>query len=292
MELDYALDTTESRIAHINTLNLSHYTPYQLEIIANYLLYFTKQKSPTPKTPSTKTTELSEPINVSTSRYTNPKPEIDWNCPHLQPLYQAREIITQLEQAEITLNGKTKYAYFLRHWRIELSMDSTHINNAYHSTLPPAKDYIPHSPIEVEDTIDFTNSFHIKQLILHYSALRQSPDSKFTIEYLDQIIENTPFQPWQKHLLVRRIDGVNQITIGRELAEDFGKIISPSYMSTAMRTIYTRIAKTAKQLQLEHENRNNPSCWKECPTCHRILYNNKYYWYAKRKACKECEDKK
>lgn len=284
MKLDYSLTTDEERLNYILSLPLSTYSPSTLEYITNYILY---GKQPSQNTKDHKTQELKETQTQTQikAQYTNTKLKTKWNLPALQTITESKNIIQTI------LNSSTDPQQIakLKRWKKELSQDATEIQLSNQKPITITPSLIPHTPLNIYEFIDYTNSFHIKQLIIHYSALRQSEHSKYDIFYLDQIIDKTPLENWQFHLLARRIDGANQITIGVELAQNFDKIISPTYMSTAMRTIYQKIAKTAKQKQLEFEDMGIPEKWKKCPTCQKILYNNNYYWHTKKKSCKACE---
>ena len=285
MELDYTLTTTKQRLDLLNKIPLTNLTATQLELCADYLLYTHK-----PQTKKIATNPKHTPLDPSIIqptpqfKYTNPKPKVDWSNPLLTTIKQS------IEQLDIILCGSTDAytQYKLRQWKIELRKDAYSIQELMYPFIRSNADYLPLSPPEIEDYIDFTNSYHIKHIITYYSQLRQSTFSKFTIEYFDEIVEYAKLLPWEKHLLIRRIDGANQISIGIELAQQFDKIVSPSYMSQAMRAIYQKIAKAAEQKQLEHKYRDDTSHWKWCPSCNQLKLNNSYNFQKNKKQCKRC----
>lgn len=289
MVLDYSLINSTERLEYIKSLPLQTYPPKTLEYITNYILY---GKQPSTNSKDEKYAELAEEHNPTQTqtqtRYTAPKPQIPWHHPELIPLAQTRNYIDQLIQN----STNTRTIAQLKRLKREIAQDAAPILSVYCPiTHFPATYSLP-TPIDISEHIDYTNSFHIKHIILHYSQLRQSEYSKYDMEYFDSIVENTKMPDWQKYMLIRRIDGASANIIGFEIAEKFQRIISTSYMSTIMRSIYKSLAKTATQLQLEHIHRNNPTHWKTCPNCGRTLYNNSYYWYDKRKFCKQCERSK
>lgn len=285
MELDYSLETTPERLHHLSTVDLLSLSSNQLELCADYLLY--THKPQTKKiAPNIKNVPFDPATIPSTPqfKYTNPKPKVNWSNPRLETIKQAIEQLDVLQ----TATQDTYTTYKFRKWKIELRKDAYSIQELTNPIIRSNPDYVQLDPPEIEHFIDLTNSYHIKHLITYYSQLRQSIYSKSTIEYFDSIVEYAKLLPWEKHLFIRRIDGANQITIGVELAQDFGKIVSPSYMSQAMRSIYQKIAKAAEQKQLQHLYRNNASKWKRCPTCQQLKLNNSYNYQKSKLKCKDC----
>ena len=283
MNLDYTLTYDYERLDYIKSLNLKLFSATQISYITNYILYG-KQPSPTKEDHYLELEQTT--IDSTPTRYIAPKPTIPWNHPELQPLHQAREILSQL--IDCTTNNQT--LAFLKRWRRELSQDATPILNAYLPQIQISPNYNPELPPDIDLYIDYTNSFHIKHILLHYSKLRQS-NSNFEMDYFDYLISRCNFPDWQLYMLIRRIDGANANIIGFELAEKYHKFISTTYMSTIMRSIYKKIAQAAIQHKLEHIHQNDPTQWRICPRCHRNLLNNKYNFNQKKKNCKQCERK-
>jgi predicted SprT family Zn-dependent metalloprotease len=146
--------------------------------------------------------------------------------------------------------------------------------------------------------IEYNNPFHIKHLIAHYSFMRQLDEYKPIIEYFDQIVEATPLKLWQKYLLVGRIEGVSQTTLAVQIAQVYGKILSPSYMSQVMRNIYSKIA---EQAEIEYEkflHMHQSWAWETCGTCGCKKHYKEYRRLqldraenGKSASCKQCEEK-
>ena len=283
MELDYTLTYDYERLAHIQSINLSKLNSYELEKVTNYILY--GKQPPKPK--------AHKPIKPSTTpvqhRYTTVRQKIDWEHPALSQLKEAKEIII----SNITPSTPIPEAARYKRWAREISMEARIHLHSYKPPIQISPDPTPHHPIEIDDYIDYTNSFHIKHILLHYSKLRQSTQSYFNILYFDKIVDfaykHKKLADWQIHLIKRRIDGIQLITIGRELAQEFNRVLSPSYMSQTMRTIYRAIASAAAQLELQYMDRNKPHRWRTCPSCNQTLHTSRYFWYTKRKNCIQCE---
>lgn len=282
MNLDYALPYDYQRLNFVEqNINLTD-PKLNLEYICNYILY---GKQPTP-TKEEEYEQISPETIPCSTRYTAPRPRIPWEHPELQQLHQSKLQLNQLIQKQT--NPQT--IAFLKRWNRELSADAAPILQAYNPTTTFLPTYTTPPTLEIDDFIDYTNSFHIKHLITYYSQLRQSETSKWNIYYLDRIIEKTPITDWQKYMLKRRIDGISANIIGFEIAEKYHKFISTTYMSTIMRTIYKQIAETALQLQQEYMDRQKPQMWKECGSCKTKLHINKFN--CKKKYCKLCEKKR
>ena len=73
------------------------------------------------------------------------------------------------------------------------------------------------------------------------------------------IVEQTPLEPWQKHILIRYIDGQNAIITARELAYNFGKMVHPGYTSVVLRSIYAQNRNQRKDTA-ESERREKLLC--------------------------------
>ena len=287
VQLDFNLDLPQ-RLALAHNLDLTTYTPHQLELITNYILYKDDQTSQQPSkyTPS-KTQPHPNPneLQAETNKYTKPKPTLHTSHPTIQQYTQSIAHITTL------MESNPSQAWRLRKLKIEHNLDMGIANSILHPTQTINPTWSPSPPIDIDQHIDPTNSFHISKVIQFYSQLRQSDESKLWIEWLEtNVIEKTPMFPWQQHLLRRRIDGAKQITIGRELGEYFGKIVTPSTMSQAMRTIYRQIALTAeKEIYAYYMDWYNPA-WKVCRKCgERKL--REFDYYAGKNICKKCGKK-
>lgn len=287
MELDYNLNL-QQRIDHSHTLPLDTYSPIELELVANYILYADK---PTPKPESKYTHAKCTPSGLlqeqeetpKTSTYTKPKPIIHEENIYIAQYKQSIEYLKQLEQ-QVPQTEKWK----VRKWRIEHNLDMGTANAQLYPTLSLRGTPTPIQTVDLDLFVDLTNSFHLSKVLQFYSQLRQSEDSKMWIEYVDNIIEQTPLYDWQKHLLVRRIDGAKQITIGRELGEYFGKIVTPSTMSQALRTMYRQIAIAAEKELFAFYNRHNSTAWRTCKICGEKKLIQYDFYKSKPTICKVC----
>ena len=288
MDVNYNLKYDYERVEEVKKINLSSKNPYELEKLANYILYG-KQPTPTKEDDYLPLQETTKPV---TTRYTAPRPVIPWHLPELSQLKDTRDFFLSLIKEDTQIPEAAQY----RRWARETSQMAALIVESIRPLIKPKSKFPKNSPIEIDDYIDYTNSFHIKQLIMNYSSLRKSEESKFNMDFLDDIIEFAfaagKLEDWQMHMIIRRIDQANGITIGVELGEQYNKAISPSYVSAAMRTVYRTIANAAKQMQYEYRDRNNISKWKKCPMCQKKLHTSKYFWHSKKKHCIQCEKKR
>lgn len=294
LQLDYTMSLSE-RLNYAHTLPLDQCSPSELELVANYILY--KDKS-TPKAESkfthSKTVSLGtvEQENQLTGTYTKPKPVLHKEDPYIQQYLEAIDSLNEhLHTNKETVDNTS--AWKLRRWKLEHNLDMGTANAILYPTLSLRPTYSPSPELDIDEIIDLTNSFHISKLIEFYSQLRQSDSSKIWVEWIeDNIIEKTPMYPWQKHLLMRRIDGTKQVTIGRELGEFFGKIVSPSTMSQTMRSLYRQIAITAEKELFAYHNRNNPTAWRICKHCGEKKLVKFDFYESKPHICKQCGKKK
>ena len=302
MHLDYTLPQPQ-RLEQISTLDLSTYTPTQLDYLTTYLLHESRSNNSKPTEPLSDSTP---PTPSPTTHYTAPRPPIPWNCPHLIPLRDARAQLSiwidkySAPDAPPPLgkwHSNSQYVAFLKKWRKELSQDSGPILDAYFPRIGSHPTWNSPMQIDIDELVDYTNSFHIKQIILHYKQLRRAhPDTQLSMEYVDAIVENAKrnhkLSGWQLYLLEQRMDGQNQISIAIELAQRHNKVLSPSAMSTTMRTIYKILSSSAAQMEAEWRDQRDPSKWKICTTCGQTKHKSKYHWYEKRKNCRLCEKEK
>lgn len=283
ISLNYDLNLSQ-RVALSHALPLYSYSTKELELVADYILYADKlYPTQTPnKYTNSKTTPTPNPEpNPTQPKYTSPKPKLHLNNPIIQQYAQSIEWLG--EQTKLYPDN-----WKLRQWKLQHTLDMGIANAQLHPTFS-AKPSFPETIVpEIDLLIDLTNSFHISKLIEHYSALRQSEHSKLYIDYLDTIIDSTPMYPWQKHLLHRRIDGVKQITIGRELGEHFGKIVTPSTMSQALRTLYRQIAINAEKQEYIYYIKHHPAAYTTCRRCGELKLKKYDFYPSKPSVCKQC----
>lgn len=285
-QLDYTLELPQ-RINLIKSLPLHTYKSTELELLANYILYKDKQ---IPKEKNKYVASKTKPhanlevLEKPKTQYTKPRPFIHTEDFYIKQYNESIEILkSQLSKAPEESQWKIKQ------WIIQHRLDMGIANSLLYPTINFTSSIILKEPIDLDEIVDLTNSFHISKLLSLYSHLRQSEDSKMWIDWIDRnIIEKTPLFDWQRHLLIRYIDGANQITIGRELGEYFGKIVTPSTISQALRTIYRQIAITAEKELFAFYNANNPAEWRTCKSCGEKKLIKYEYYSSKPKICKQC----
>lgn len=291
IELDYNLNLSQ-RLDHVNSMDLTQFNERELEFLADYILHLDKEL---PKQPSKHIHEKTQPapndiLNAhkqikSPPIYTKPKPIMHTSHPIIQQYIQS---IAWLSKT-IATNPTHPDNWKLKRWRLQHNLDMGLANAALYPTSKPGGDFTPLVDINLDEFVDLTNSFHVAKLIDIYSDLRQSDQSNLWIQWIeDEIIEKTPLYDWQKHLLKRRIDKVKQITIAVELAKNFNKVITPSTMSQAMRTIYRQIAITAERELYAFNVRQYEPAWRICHRCKKRKLIQYDYYPSKPNTCKQC----
>lgn len=293
IELDYQLDLSQRlEWAHNIDWDSKQYKEKQLELIADYILYADK---PTPKKESKYVKSKCTPrglrpiaqenaASTPTVEYTNPRPVMHTEDPVIQSYTRSLENLKQIEQ-----KTKEKDKWKVRRWIIEHRLDMGLANQLLHAPIKAANTYVALEPPFLDELVDLTNSFHVAKFIDLYSQLRQSEESRMWVKWVEEaIIDKTPLYDWQFHLLIRRIDGANQITVGRELGELYGKIVTPSTMSQALRTIYRQISITAEKELFAFFNRDNPLEWQTCQRCGESKMKKYDFYPSKPHVCKVC----
>lgn len=292
--LDYSLTTPEERNAYLHNLSdLDEYNDTQLELCANYLLHAADKSlanhKAENKSSNNKNLELVDngegETEIKPRKGSNailrPTVPVPWEHPNLVDLKKDIETLLLAEENEIDLYRK----YKIRRWVTELRLDAK--ARVPDHTIEVSASFSKIEPIDLEMAgIDWTNSFHVKHLVRHYSELKQSESSQFTMEYFDGIVERTPMEPWKKHIFVRYIDGENTIIIAREIKEEFGKILYPGFISTVMRQIYREIAQEAEREDVEKSTKK--STWRRCPKCGKKHPDHEFWWRKGQRACKQC----
>lgn len=295
--LDYNIENPEDRVAYVadwlSTLG-DDIKDTQLELAANYILHaadkslanHAKQNNNDNK----KNLELEDHAATfaeeikpkkGSNAYLRPVTPVPWEHPNLKELKKDIEKLEQLEQLEP--DSHTKYK--LRRWILELRLDAK--ARICDHTINVSPSFTSLEPIDLEMAgLDWTNAFHIKHLVKHYSELKQSENTKFEMEYFDKLVEATPMEGWQKHIFIRYIDGQNSITVAREVAEEYGKILYPGFTSKVMRQIYTKIAEKAIELDVERSMRNEPK--RKCPKCGESYHDHEIWWRKGQRNCKAC----
>lgn len=287
LNLDYDANL-QQRLTIAHNLPLTKCNPHELELIANYILYedskSNKPKSKFAKSKSTPHANIEEIEAQPTSKFTKPKPELHKENPYIQ---QYETTIDWLRDI-IASTPQHPELWKLKQWKIIHSMDMGIANSLLYPKMELRPTFTSTAPIDIDEHIDLTNSFHISKLIDNYSLLRQSEHSKLWIEWVEKnIIDKTPMYDWQRHLLIRRIDKMRQVSIAVELAEKFGKIVTPSTMSQTMRTLYRQIAITAEKELYAYHMRNYKPAWRYCPHCGEWKLRE-FDFYKSKTMCKQC----
>lgn len=295
MTLDYTLTTTEDRNAYLHNLDLTTANDHDLEICANYLLH-TVDKSlcgsaQQNRSSNKKNLELDPSVEHSEIKpkkggnyYTSPPNPVPWEHPAIADLKKGIEQLLALQEKE---TDSTR-AYYLGRWITDARLEAR-----LRLPIPTMslKSSPPSSPPSIDlerNGLDWTNSFHLKHICKYYSQLRQDDEAKWDMHYFDQLVEATPLEPWQKHVLIRYIDGQNAIITARELAYDFNKAVHPGYTSVVMRSIYTKIAKTAQEQQLLTDMKNGKLEPRKCRKCGKIYPDHSFWWQKGQRQCKSC----
>jgi len=298
-KLDYTIVGTENRIAYLNQFNLPQLSPKLLELCADYVLH--EDSNPNINKESkfnnqlqSKFTELTEEVTPKQAKYTNPKQEIDYAHPSLAAIKEAKETLSdkidRLQSDEPSIET-SKQLYLLRKWKLELSLDAGLIWKFVKPTIVAKNTVLQFHQIDIENEmygLDWSNPFHIKQVVRWYAKLRQSDQSVDSMWYFEFLVDNAPLKSWQRHLLIRKLDGADQITIGCELNTLFNKTIKPSYLSQALRPIYRIIADFAEVHRLQIELAKCPNSWQLCQKCKQKKLKHRYYFYNSSKTCKIC----
>jgi len=292
--LDYSIDSPEERIKYVETWLTTlgdTIKDAQLELAANYILHAEDTKlanhAKQNKADNNKHFELEENAaeveeikpRKGSNAYLRPNAPVPWEHPNLIDLKKDIEKLQELENQ--AFDSYTKYR--IRRWILELRLDAK--ARVPDHTINVGATFTTTQPIDLEMAgLDWTNPFHVKHLVRFYSELKQSDNSKFEMEYFDSLVENTPMEPWQKHILIRYIDGSNSITVAREIAEDFGKILYPGFTSKVMRQIYRKIADEAEKEDVEKSMRHD----RRCPKCGQNYPDHEIWWRKGQRNCKIC----
>lgn len=295
--LDYSLETPEERIQYVEQWlsTLENPKDTQLELAANYILHAAdtslanhakQNKNDDKKKLQLDTNAPMEEIKPrkGSNAYLRPNVPVPWEHPNLKDLKKDIEKLEILEQLETDAHK----AYKLRRWILDLRLDAKARVPDY--TIQIGASWTSIEPIDLEMAgLDWTNPFHIKHLVRYYSELKQSDNTKFEMEYFDSLVESANLDPWQKHVFIRYIDGLHSITMAREVAEKFGKILYPGFTSKVMRQIYRKIADEAMRKDVERSMRDKPK--RKCPKCGESYPDHEIWWRKGQRNCKVCLSK-
>jgi len=305
--LDYTLNLPQ-RLQLVQQLELNSLSPHQLDFLASYLLWAVESRRaqlPT-STGANAPTELGEWMEASnpthdtnsTTAWAKPRRKLDplvtepWDESKAL-IKQKMEALKALDSSNDSFDGPSvgSQLKLLRNWSMELSQDAT---LAHFSAHPPTEFSCTPSPTPPPtlDELDYSDSFHIKHLIEFYSQLKQSSNlnAQYSAMWLEHLIDTCPsLKPWERDLVVLRIDGKKSPAIATYMHLTYGRNLSPQSQSTAMRTIYRSIAEWNSQLQWE---RANPNSKRICTKCGEEKFHNEYYFHVGRAECKACRTKK
>ena len=294
--LDYSLQTPAERVALVARLPLQNSSPHMLENCANYILHAADKALANHKAQNNAEAKKSLELGTITDNdlsaapptprkgsnaYTYKREAVPWENKQLNGL------LADIEQLEKAGQGDQPNAYKLRKWALELRIDARARLSEHRMNTHPTFTAAPEPNLEMAG-LDWTNAFHIKHVVRHYSELRQSEHSKWEMEYFEQIVEKTSLLPWQKHLFIRYIDGAHSIVVARELGDEFGKMVAPGYTSKLMRQIYRQIAEQAEREDIVRQK--GPT--RKCVRCGKTYPDHSFWWRKGQSACKQCLGKK
>lgn len=268
LQFDYTLPSASQRVQYISD-NLSLLSTRQLESAANYMLH------PTPERPKSAFNAALSPKEIPTEEIPEPQPNL-YLRPKLKPLWNAFPLEKAwLEHTKAQLDSgllPSATAWAIRNWRLELQLDIGTLSAFMRNAIPhPSTTPAPAPPIDLEQFVDLSDPFHIKHILMQYSTLRQSDTSRPTIEWVEYLIDHTPLKAWQRALLIGRIENIPQATLAIQIAQTHKKILSPSYMSQAMRNIYGKIAAqhTLEMEKFLDRKLRRDWKWETCSQCHQ-----------------------
>ena len=151
----------------------------------------------------------------------------DWSNPSLAQLNQAITLLKTLPSP-----------------RIPALISSLKQNSSYYQITPfknSTPTYSPSPPVEWWNLVDYSNPHHIREIISRYSDLRAS--DKESVEWVDWLVENAPLLGYERHIVMRRVDGWKNVAIGVEVAQVFGVNMDPAKVSSVMGRVYKLVAK-------------------------------------------------
>ena len=154
----------------------------------------------------------------------------------IPPLQDMDKFISSLvKQIENTKDKAEQYK--LKKILTEARQDQYAIKEAYKPKVRSNPSMIE-TPF-VDFPIDFSNTYHIAQLLKYYSNLRhqhyEDPhnDMRYTLDSLDYYIEKANLKELFSRILIRRIDGITYEQLSNELQIEWGLKLSPAYLSSA-----------------------------------------------------------
>ena len=152
-------------------------------------------------------------------------------------------------------------------------------------------------------TFNWENSWHVKNLILHYSAIYMQCYDKMdswgrTLIYdFDRYATLAELSPAREFILLRRIDRASPEQIAEDLRMQFGLDYKPNHILEILdKEIPQKIADTALRLRLlketpMEERKVCPQCKQALPATPLFFYRNASKQFGVESSCKECQRK-
>jgi hypothetical protein len=259
------------------------------------------------------------------SPYLKGKPKIsrekDKGIPGMAALWFEIDSVAEQLKKEEEENGKTLKASHMRHLLIDLRKEQYHLKDLFepniHFVAPMSNSFqeidwasdsgylLPDGSWHVvaEHTIDLTNPTHIYHVLENYSALRKQcaenplAPTRWLLHAVERLVEKAHLAPIRKHILVRKIDKMQNEQISEEITKIFGVDYAFNYISTIWaKEICGDIAEAGITDREEYAARKLPHKWKTCIKCHtRKLKTDKFFAYKKNTfdglspVCRECQ---
>ena len=331
IQLDYKIESLDKRQEIVEKICENYgdeLTPYNLEQLANYLIYQMEKeerKERTILTPNRLVTVNKRETSFEgvLSKFETNKDGIygimneDKNV-ILSPKVSitAKDIeeipfLKQIRESIKRLRAIPNRNYIIQQAIIDLSQTQYIVKEAYLKPMRSNNSSIPDPPkYDWCELLDFSNWKHTKAFLHHYSKLKSDSSEQFESDMFwilqdfeklaDEALQEK--EPMLYDIMVCKVMNMQNKDVQKQLEQDYGKTYSVEYISSLFNNKIPKLiaAESEKQELIYHYTYVEKGNWKKCNRCGQVKLLHSIFFSKNSSSsnngfysiCKECRNSK
>ena len=331
IQLDYKIESLDKRQEIVEKICENYgdeLTPYNLEQLANYLIYQMEKeerKERTILTPNRLVTVnkretsfegvlskfetnkdgiyniMNEDKNVILS------PKISITAKDIEEIPFLKQIRESIKRLRAIPNRN----YIVQQAIIDLSQTQYIVKEAYLKPMRSNNSSIPGTPkYDWCELLDFSNWNHTKAFLHHYSKLKTDSSEQFESDMFwivqdfeklaDEALQEK--EPMLYDIMVCKVMNMQNKDVQKQLEQDYGKTYSVEYISSLFNNKIPKLiaAESEKQELIYHYTYVEKGNWKKCNRCGQVKLLHSIFFSKNSSSsnngfysiCKECRNSK
>lgn len=331
IQLDYKIESLDKRQEIVEKICENYgdeLTPYNLEQLANYLIYQMEKEERKERTILTPNRLVT--VNKRETSFEGVLSKFETNKDGIYSIMNedknvilspkisitAKDIeeipfLKQIRESIKKLRAIPNRNYIIQQAIIDLSQTQYIVKEAYLKPIRSNNSSIPGPPkYDWCELLDFSNWNHTKAFLRHYSKLKTDSSEQFESDMFwivqdfeklaDEALQEK--EPMLYDIMVYKMMNMQNKNVQKQLEQDYGKTYSVEYISSLFNNKIPKLiaAESEKQKLIYHYSYVEKGNWKKCNRCgqvkllHSIFFSknsssSKNGFYS---ICKECRNSK